>query len=58
MGLPYSARVFNWAFNRKRGDEIKKHWGLIPNNTDILITHGPPYKILDKTIRGKHVGCE
>ena len=57
-GSPIQLEFYNWAFNRERGIDIKKHWDLIPNNTDILITHGPTYKILDETIRGKHVGCE
>lgn len=37
----------HWAFNRDRGDEIAKTWGKIPNDVNILITHGPPYGILD-----------
>ena len=57
-GSPVQPEFNDWAFNRKRGDQIKKYWDLIPNNTDILITHGPPLKILDKSIRGKHLGCE
>ena len=57
-GSPVQPEFFNWAFNRKRGKEIKQHWDLIPKNTDILITHGPPYGILDKTPRNEWVGCE
>ena len=38
--------------------EIKKHWDLIPTDTDILITHGPPYDIFDLTIHSKNAGCE
>jgi Icc-related predicted phosphoesterase len=49
---------YDWAFNRERGQEIKKHWDLIPDATDILITHGPAYGILDLTIHNIHVGCE
>ena len=37
----------NWAFNADRGEEIKKYWGKIPGDVDVLITHGPPYGILD-----------
>lgn len=48
----------NWAFNRDRGEEIKKHWDLIPNDTDVLITHGPPFGILDETVYSKRTGCE
>tara|TARA_Y100000389_G_scaffold8670_1_gene8217 strand:- start:3937 stop:4743 length:807 start_codon:yes stop_codon:yes gene_type:complete len=25
-------------------NEIKNHWDMIPNNTDVLLTHGPPFK--------------
>jgi Icc-related predicted phosphoesterase len=32
-----------WAFNRDRGQEIKAEWDKIPEGTDILITHSPPY---------------
>jgi Icc-related predicted phosphoesterase len=31
---------------------------MIPSDTDILITHGPPFGILDDTERGEKVGCE
>lgn len=57
-GSPIQPWFHDWAFNKKRGAEIKEHWDLIPNDTNILITHGPPYQILDKTIRGENVGCE
>ena len=57
-GSPIQPTFFDWAFNRDRGEDINKHWQLIPANTDILITHGPPFGILDKTIRGENVGCE
>ncbi len=38
----------NWAFNVDRGDDITKIWSQIPDDTNILITHGPPYKFGDK----------
>lgn len=57
-GSPITPEFHNWAFNRKRGVEIKKYWDLIPQNTNILITHGPPYSILDQTFNGMYVGCE
>jgi len=56
-GSPITPEFHNWAFNRMRGSEIEKHWELIPNDTNILITHGPPYGILDKTFQNSHVGC-
>jgi Icc-related predicted phosphoesterase len=45
-----------------RGAEIKKYWDMIDKDTDVLITHGPPYGILDYTPltynKDHHVGCE
>lgn len=57
-GSPITPEFHNWAFNKKRGKEINKHWQQIPNNIDILITHGPAYGILDKTFRNQNVGCK
>lgn len=55
-GSPVTPWFFNWAFNRHRGEQIRKHWDLIPANTDILITHGPAYGYLDQVINEQHVG--
>lgn len=33
-------------------------WDLIPNDTDVLITHGPPFGILDKNTDNENCGCE
>lgn len=57
-GSPITPFFYNWAFNRHRGDDIKKYWDIIPLNTDILITHGPAYGVLDYTIGGDNAGCE
>lgn len=57
-GSPITPWFNNWAFNRNRGAEIKTYWDLIPYDTDVLITHGPPFGILDKTVYGKRTGCE
>ena len=57
-GSPITPWFNDWAFNRERGTEIKRHWDLIPNDTDVLITHGPPFGILDETVYGKRTGCE
>jgi len=57
-GSPITPWFYNWAFNRHRGQAIQKHWDLIPKNTDVLITHGPPKGILDTIVSGDEVGCE
>ena len=35
----------------------KNAWSKIPTDTDILLTHGPPYGILDKCKSGILAGC-
>ncbi|MEY4541891.1 MAG: hypothetical protein RLZZ306_3648 [Bacteroidota bacterium] len=57
-GSPISPNYQDWAFNRERGEAIRKHWEMIPKDTDILITHCPPFGILDFNDRGKHQGCQ
>lgn len=57
-GSPIQPWFFEWAFNRQRGADIRKHWDLIPADTELLITHGPPYGILDEVVRDpRPVGC-
>lgn len=49
------------AFTVDSDEELEKKWDLIPDDIDILITHCPPYGILDqvKRIKGsEHVGSE
>lgn len=59
-GSPWQPEFFNWAFNLPRnGDRLKVKWMDIPRDTDILITHGPPFGVLDVAPRGNiNVGCE
>ena len=57
-GSPITPWFYDWAFNRHRGKPIAKYWEMIPKNTDILVTHGPPFGVLDKTVTGFTVGCE
>lgn len=57
-GSPYTPTYLNWYFMRNRGKDINKHWDLIPSDTDILVTHGPPYGIFDKIDEQRHVGCQ
>ncbi|KAG7394613.1 hypothetical protein PHYBOEH_004971 [Phytophthora boehmeriae] len=46
------------AFNVARGFADQQHWAKIPADVDVLVTHGPPHGILDKTVSGLHVGSE
>ncbi len=49
---------YDWAFNLERGPDIRAKWELIPEDTDVLITHGPPYGIEDLTAQGDSAGCQ
>ena len=57
-GSPWQPEFYNWAFNLPRGEALAKKWRKIPTDTDVLITHGPPFGILDYTETGVSVGCE
>lgn len=57
-GGPWTPRFHDWAFNVTRGESIASKWNLIPEDTQILITHGPPNGILDLNKQGMPVGCE
>jgi Icc-related predicted phosphoesterase len=46
-GSPVQPEFHAWAFNKQRGPEIKKYWDAIPEDTEILISHGPAAGILD-----------
>lgn len=57
-GSPYTPEFFDWAFMYPRGLAARKYWDLIPDGLDVLITHGPPFGILDQVMQGgEHLGC-
>jgi Icc-related predicted phosphoesterase len=59
-GSPWQPEFFDWAFNLpKNGKELETRWNDIPENIDILITHGPAYGKLDQVVgHTEHLGCE
>lgn len=57
-GSPFTPGNGRWAFNKSRGREIRTHWELIPADTDFLITHSPPYGVMDELDNKQHIGCE
>jgi Icc-related predicted phosphoesterase len=58
-GSPWQPEFLNWAFNLPRGPKLREKWALIPNDTNVLITHGPPHGIMDFAIYDKiNVGCQ
>lgn len=59
-GSPWQPEFYNWAFNLPHNEiELEKNWAAIPEDTDILITHGPPHGTLDKVIgQFENLGCQ
>lgn len=56
---PWTPRYGRWSWMRERGEDIKKVWDGIPENLDLLVTHGPPWGTLDISIYDAvHCGCE
>jgi Icc-related predicted phosphoesterase len=55
-GSPYTPWFFRWAFNKTRGIALAKHWNNIPSDTDLLLTHGPAYGVLDQVVNEQHAG--
>lgn len=58
-GSPWQPWFCDWAFNLPRnGARIREKWNLIPVETDVLVTHGPPHGVLDNLMHGGRAGCE
>ena len=57
-GSPWQPWFHDWAFNLPRGPALAAKWALIPAGVDVLVTHGPPHGVLDRTLSGEAVGCE
>ncbi len=55
-GSPFTPEFMDWAF-MGTPEILSAIWAKIPKNLDILITHGPPFGILDRTTRGVNAGC-
>jgi Icc-related predicted phosphoesterase len=54
-GSPYTPTFGDWAFMHSES-ELFRIFEKIPNDLDILITHGPPKGILDEVGRGDNTG--
>lgn len=55
--LPRQPWFHDRAFDPRRGPELAAKWALVPETTDVLVTHGPPFGVLDRTWLGEDVGC-
>ena len=56
-GSPWQPVHYTRGFGLDRGQALLDKWDLIPSDTDILITHGPPLGYGDFTSSGYRVGC-
>jgi Icc-related predicted phosphoesterase len=56
-GSPVSTPYYDWAF---MWDERKREilYQSIPDDTDIIINHGPAFGVLDYTTKQTNAGCE
>lgn len=52
-GSPHTPTFGDWAFMKSR-ETINRVWDTIPDDTDVLIVHGPPKGILDLTFNRYH----
>lgn len=56
-GTPHTKEFHHWAFNRTPAQQ-EALFGKIPEDTDILITHGPAKGVLDQVVKGVALGEE
>lgn len=56
-GSPAAPIHLEGAFQYASSTEAKAIYQRVPEDTEILITHTPPYRTLDKTRKRKYVGC-
>jgi Icc-related predicted phosphoesterase len=49
-GTPWQPPFFDWAFNMEE-EGLRRKWSLIPDDTDILVTHSPPFGYGDEALR-------
>jgi len=56
-GSPWTATFMEWAFMQDEED-LPALWSLIPDDADVLVTHGPPHGHGDLAVHGLHVGSE
>jgi hypothetical protein len=62
-GSPWQPAYNDWAYNLPRGPALAARWETIPRGLDVLVTHGPPHGLGDRTshagrqFAGVHTGC-
>ncbi|CAN5924884.1 hypothetical protein BH11MYX4_BH11MYX4_48900 [soil metagenome] len=59
-GAPWQPKFRIWAFGATRGAELASKWARIPDQVDVLVTHGPPHGFGDRVVwkdQQRRVGC-
>lgn len=56
-GSPWTPAFMRWHFMKHTRAELKEVWDKIPLDTDILVTHGPQWGVLDINNEGRGCGC-
>jgi Icc-related predicted phosphoesterase len=49
--------LYGGAFGRSSTADRKRLYAKIPAGIDVLVTHGPPFSVLDSAPDGTHAGC-
>ncbi len=57
FGLPWVPQLYSWSYFQE--DEVlRQKWAQIPDDVDVLMTHTPPWEMLDvPTLWNEHLGC-
>jgi predicted phosphodiesterase len=55
-GTPWVPMFGSWSF-MTGPEERRRQFEKIPQGLDVLITHGPPYDVLDETMLSDNAGC-
>lgn len=63
-GTPWSPHFCDWAFNGlrdkdvpfERGRALTEIYSHIPEDTNILLCHAPPYDLVDRNLEGRRCG--
>lgn len=53
---PWVPRFFDWAFMLDTYEELEEKWKAIPDDVEVLVTHGPAFGILDRNYQGSFCG--
>ncbi|PWY96595.1 Metallo-dependent phosphatase [Aspergillus sclerotioniger CBS 115572] len=57
FGSPYSQSSGSWAYGYESSNAVAL-WNIIPLDTDIVVTHTPPWSHCDSRTEGISVGCK